>query len=134
MKKLLTYLLIFIPLFSITACAKADEELTIVEIELTKIKKGNLEESLSEIQDEGIYGVNIKNKAYIIFNGVDHEYKNVALNLEDEVLQIIFNKVTSDAPSKKVFELIPYPSEKYDTIQLIENGEETHFEQVIAWG
>lgn len=131
MKKILSYLLILIPLFVLSGCSdNTNEELTIMEIESTKIKKGFLEERLSEIQDEGIYGVNIKNKAYIIFNGVDHEYQNVELNLEDESLHIIFSKVASDTPSKKIYELIPYPSEKYDTIQLIENGEETHFENI----
>lgn len=131
LKKILIYLLILIPLFAVSGCSnKENEELTIVEIESNKIKKDSLEERLSEIQNEGIYGVSTKNNEYIIFNGVTNEYENVELNLEDEVLQILFNKVVSDISTKKVYELIPYPSEKYDTIQLIENGEQTHFENI----
>lgn len=131
MKKILTYLLILLPLFAVSGCSnKENEELAIVGIESNKIKNGNLEERLSEIQDEGIYGVSTKNGEYIIFNGMTNEYKDIELNLEGEVLQILFGKEVSDAPSKKVYELTPYPSEEYDTIQLIENGEETHFENV----
>lgn len=135
MKKLFTYLLILIPLLAVSGCSdKVNEELTIVEVAADKIEKGHLEERLIEIQAEGIYGVNTKNRGYIIFNGVTHEYKDVEVNLEGEALHILFSKGTSDAPTKKVYELIPYPSEEYDTIRLIENGEETHFENVSAGG
>lgn len=133
MKKVLTYLLILFSLLAVIGCSdKANDELTIVEIELHKVKSGHLDEGLSEIQDEGIYGVSTKDSEYIIFSGVTHEYKNVEVKLEDEALQILFSKVASDTPTKKVFELIPYASEKYDTIRLIENGEETHFENVFV--
>lgn len=131
MKKLLTYLAVLIPLFVVTGCSdKVDEEFTIIEIERDTIKKGLLEEELTRIQDEGIYGVSTKKGEYIIFNGVNNEYKDVDINLEDETLNILFSKQTSETPTKKIYELTPYPSDKYDTIQLIENGEATHFENV----
>ncbi|GEK90696.1 hypothetical protein [Alkalibacterium kapii] len=76
--------------------------------------------------------VNTGENAYIIFNGIDSEYKNVDVALKDKVLQITFDKSDSGESAKQVYEIEPYSSEKFDAIQLIENDKETYFERVYS--
>ena len=130
MKKIL---MIFLSLSSFLLYACSDnttEDVTIENIKSSEIRNAFLEETLTDIKNEGIYQVNIDNKSYIIFNGLKSEYKNVRVVLKDEVLQILFSKIDSDKSAKQVYEIKPYLSEKFDTIQLIENDKETYFETV----
>jgi len=130
MKKIL---MIFLSLSSFLLYACSDnttEDVTIENIKSSEIRNAFLEETLTDIENEGIYQVNIDNKSYIIFNGLKSEYKNVRVVLKDEVLQILFSKIDSDKSAKQVYEIKPYLSEKFDTIQLIENDKETYFETV----
>lgn len=129
MKKILKIFLSFASIFLLSACAdSAVEDVKIENVEASEIRNDFLEEALIDIQSEGIYQVNIDKKGYIIFNGLKSDYTDVKVELKDEVLQIIFNKIESDESAKQNYEIKPYPSEKFDTIQLIENGKETHFE------
>lgn len=131
MKKILKIILSFSSFFLLSACSNnTTEDITIENIKASEIRNKFLEETLTGIENEGIYQVNIDNKSYIIFNGLKSEYKNVKVVLKDEVLQILFTKVDSDKSAKQVYEIKPYLSEKFDTIQLIENDKETHFETV----
>ncbi|MGB6179555.1 hypothetical protein [Carnobacterium sp.] len=131
MKKILKIILSFSSFFLLSACSNnTTEDITIENIKASEIRNEFLEETLTGIENEGIYQVNIDNKSYIIFNGLKSEYKNVKVVLKDEVLQILFTKVDSDKSAKQVYEIKPYLSEKFDTIQLIENDKETHFETV----
>lgn len=131
MKKILKIILSFSSFFLLYACSNdTTEDMTIENIKASEIRNEFLEETLTDIENEGIYQVNIDNKSYIIFNGLKSEYKNVKVVLKDEVLQILFTKIDSDKSAKQVYEIKPYLSEKFDTIQLIENDKETHFENV----
>lgn len=116
-------------LFLLYACSNiTTEEVKIENIPANEIRNDSLEEVVLDIENEGIYQVNTGKNNYIIFNGIKSEYKNVEVKLEDELLQIIFNKVDSKEATKKIYEIKPYPSEKINMIKLIENDEETHFE------
>lgn len=131
MKKILKIILSFSSFFLLSACSNnTTEDMTIENIKASEIRNEFLEETLTGIENEGIYQVNIDNKSYIIFNGLKSEYKNVKVVLKDEILQILFTKVDSDKSAKQVYEIKPYLSEKFDTIQLIENDKETHFETI----
>lgn len=131
MKKILKIILSFSSFFLLSACSNnTTEDITIENIKASEIRNEFLEETLTGIENEGIYQVNIDNKSYIIFNGLKSEYMNVKVVLKDEVLQILFTKVDSDKSAKQVYEIKPYLPEKFDTIQLIENDKETHFETV----
>lgn len=134
MKKILKIILSFSSFFLLYACSNdTTEDMTIENIKVSEIRNEFLEETLTDIENEGIYQVNIDNKSYIIFKGLKSEYKNVKVVLKDEVLQILFTKSESDKSAKQVYEIKPYLSEKFDTIQLIENDKETHFETVYFW-
>lgn len=129
MKNILKIILSLSGVFILFACSNdATADISIENVEASEIRNELLEEALIDIQIEGIYQVNTGKKGYIVFNGVKSEYKDVKVELKDEVLQIIFSKIESDESEKQIYEIKPYPSEKFDTIQLIENDKETHFE------
>ncbi|MCA9766852.1 MAG: hypothetical protein KC455_10595, partial [Carnobacterium sp.] len=71
MKKILKIILSFSSFFLLSACSNnTTEDITIENIKASEIRNEFLEETLTGIENEGIYQVNIDNKSYIIFNGL----------------------------------------------------------------
>ncbi|MDN6311154.1 MAG: hypothetical protein L0L57_07670 [Alkalibacterium sp.] len=133
MRSIPKIILSFSFIFLLYACTNSiKEDVSVSSIDSSRIDGGALAETLLDIETEGVYQLNTDQTSYIIFNGIENEYKNVEAVTRDGELQIIFNKVASNESDKQVYEVIPYPLENIDTIKLIQNKKNITFKSIFV--
>ncbi len=141
MKKLLFILVIIISLFCLCGCNNNSDEKIPISLNSIDISSLSNEDILNIINDdnleEGLYKISTKNNDYIFFNGLEVEYENINLNLENKVLTISYDVSYNDSKSKKLYVLTQRnmtssgdKSILFDKITLISNNKETSFKSI----
>lgn len=131
MKKIFIVVLSFLILSLLIVCSNSStKEVTLKEIDINEIKDEKLEEVLMDIGNDGIYGLETNKNKYIVFNGLENDYKDIDYELEDDVLKITFSKGDLVESTKKIYEISPFPTEEYETLILEEDGENVVFNGV----
>lgn len=110
----------------ITGCSNTDKSV-LIEI---KRYNSNLNKKISDINDEGIYTLYTKKESYIIFYGENKEYSNITEEISNNIFTINFDSNESISSKISVYKVTG--SDKFDTIILKENGDDTHFNSVYT--
>lgn len=121
MKKILVLVVGFLLLCLVVSCSgKTTNIVSLKEVSAKQDEK--LNEHLLSLIDDGIYLFETKERLYVVFNCIKESYENIELELSDTILNVNFTTDTLSEQKQIVLEIVPFPSNIYDTILLNKNG------------
>lgn len=141
MKKILLLIILISTAIIFYGCNKNSNEDSPISLSSVDISSLNNKEILDVIYgsnlEEGVYQITTKNNSYIFFKGVENEYIDVGLHLEDKMLIINCNTTSSSEETRKLYVIKEKGSTSsrdknifFDTIMLKINNKEIPFNSV----
>lgn len=130
MRKLIISVLCMILLCVASSCAlnPSVDKVIFQQVDSLSLKDSDLTETLNSNLKDGVYELQTDKKCYIIFNGIEHSYKDITYKTEKSTFRIVFN---TDKPIEKnqiVYKLVL--PESIDSIELIQDGEQAAFQTI----
>ena len=133
MRKLIILALCIIVLGIASSCAlnSSVDKVTFEQVDASTVKDSDLTEMLNSNLNDGVYELRTDKKCYIIFNGSENSYKDITYKAKNNTFQIIFSTDKLMEKKQTVYKLVL--PESMDTIELMQDGEQTAFQSVYVY-
>lgn len=133
MRKLIILVLCIIVLGIASSCVlnSSVDKVTFPQVDASTVKDSDLTEMLNSNLNDGVYELRTDKKCYIIFNGSENSYKDITYKAKNNTFQIIFSTDKLMEKKQTVYKLVL--PESMDTIELMQDGEQTAFQSVYVY-